>query len=89
MIAECQNTHPHHLVVTDPGSGQLSIESGTLLDRLESPIEALGFDELQDVPGGKEPTITGGAGQITVARLPVDGEQATPVDPTPDMGAAD
>ncbi|WP_256289946.1 hypothetical protein [Halobellus inordinatus] len=89
IFAEWQNAHAHRLVVKDPGSGQLSVESGTVLDPLESPIEALEFDEPQDVPGGKELTMTGEAGQITVARIPVDGETPNSANGIRGVGADD
>ncbi|MDQ2054336.1 hypothetical protein [Halobellus sp. H-GB7] len=89
IFAEWQNAHAHRLVVKDPGSGQLSVESGTVLDPLESPIEALAFDEPQDVPGGKELTMTGEAGQITVARIPVDGETPSSASDIRGVGADD
>lgn len=76
IFAEWQNAHAHRLVVKDPGSGQLSVEAAEIIDDLESPIDGLEFDGLRSVPGGRELVMTGDGGELVVARLPVDGEDA-------------
>lgn len=72
IFAEWQNAHAHRLVVKDPGSGQISIEVGEVLDELESPVPDLAFDGFRNVPGGRELVMSGEDGTMIVARIPLD-----------------
>ncbi|MFC7236579.1 hypothetical protein [Halosegnis marinus] len=78
IFGEWQNAHAHRLLVKDPGSGSISVDSGEIIDELVSPIDGLRFcAPLRESTDGRyvelvmEPTPTTTPSEETVvARLP-------------------